>query len=375
MTDDLDHDAADELLRKVDRRDSQDEDQHTTNRPPLSLPPMDLSFRRKKRNESENEGGGDAAATVENSDDGDSDKAPSTTFGPAAAWSRADTVADTEPPVGGGEPLDKPRTGMGDFDVVMERDGIVEMLRKRPAILLGAIPVVAAVVAVTAVVLSLGGSDETLETLPDPEPATAASIQTHTPGTYVAPDPGSGQDDPPGTSLEVWGEPEWKSSPEKLFTWYGDGLSEIAATFHPIIGTSDFRYFWKVDNATSTDQAIRQIQQAVTAETIGDVVVFAYGNNEDVTAVQMDELREAVGDRGLILVGTGASDPRALPWSPQLNGRYQKLAAERPNTYYVDWQSRVTANPNLVERGFVLTPEGTREWVAMINSTVLQAYR
>lgn len=368
MNDDLDHDAAEELLRQVESRESVGA-QKGPSRPPISLPPMDLSFRRKKSTAASEDA--DAQGQTEKIE-----KVPDTTFGPdSTAWSKSDTTADTTAPdvPGGISPVDKPRTGMGDFDVVMERDGIVDMVRKRPAILYTAIPVVIAVAAVTVLAFNLGGSGGKTEQIADPGPATAASIQGNIPETYVVPQPST--DGLESNSMEVWGEPEWKSSPEKLFTWYGDGLSEIAASFHPIIGTSDFQYFWKVDNQRSTDQAIRQIDQAVKAETIGDVVVFAYGNNDDVTAVQMNELREAVGDRGLILVGTGASDPRALPWSPQLNGRFQKMAAERPNTIYVDWQSRVTSNPRLVERGFVLTPEGTREWAAMINTAVLEAYR
>lgn len=374
MSDDLDHDAADELWRKVDRSESGESGRSVPSRSPMSLPPMALGFRHA----------GNTAVSDPAPAPSDPGEHPTTVFGPQNAPAEADTATRSFVPVGDRqrpeelpedyEPMDKPRTDMGYFDVLSERRSFTDRLRENPAMVAAVSVAVIALAGLGTYAVSnaLGGPSPT----PEPTNQTVASNpQDPAPGegspqtTDSAPSAPSTL--PPADSSEAG----WKSNPEKLFTWYGDGMSEIAAAYRPIVGTSDFRYFWKADNETSTDRVLVQIDQAVRAGEVGDLIVFAYGNNDDVTAVQMNELRRVAGDRALVLVGTGTSDPQALPWSSNLNGRYQKMAAERPDTFYVDWQSRVTSDPRLVERGFVLTEDGTREWVAEINSAILSAYR
>lgn len=365
MADELDHDAADELLRKVDRRDAGHE-ARTPAHSALNLPPMDLGFRHEE-----------SARPSRPAPRAAEDQYPTTVFGPEAGDDETPTrqlppVTDRDPPEGGEEidPVDKPRTGMGDFDVVVDRHGPLHFLTARPVVTASVVAVVALVTAAVLTVTVFADQDDpSPEALPAPANAPAALTRSGEPEPALSASP------TPTTEPSTPAQAAWKDNPEKVFSWYGDGLSEIAATFKPIIGTSDFMYFWNTDNDTTTDQVLVRIEQAVDSGDAGDLIVFAQGNNNDVTAVQMNRLRQVVGDRALVLVGTGVSDPQALPWSSQLNGRYQKLAAERPDTYYVDWQSTVTADPGLVERGFILTEEGTREWVAQINSAILAAYR
>lgn len=174
---------------------------------------------------------------------------------------------------------------------------------------------------------------------------------------------------------------------DPLFSWWGDGLSAVAATYSPSIGTKEHGYFWNVDTETTPEAAVSTIGAVKTAEdngvapepaklgTLGGVVVFAFGNSADVSQGTLDQLRSVIGSgRTLLLVGVGATSNTDQPWRVDLNNRLKATADDNANTRYIDWQAQVDSNPDYVHDNFLLTQSGAAAWANLINREITSVY-
>lgn len=163
---------------------------------------------------------------------------------------------------------------------------------------------------------------------------------------------------------------------EGVFSWYGDGQSALAAQYEPIIATDRQQFFWSADSSRSASRAVDEITTAERNGKLGDMVVFAYGAYADVEQREIDRLiGNLPDDVGVILVGTGNTDPDMQPWGSNVNNRFRQAALQNSHRVsYVDWQSRVTADPSTVSNGFMLTEHGAHEWADAVNEAIAQFY-
>ena len=228
-------------------------------------------------------------------------------------------------------------------------------ISRRNTILISAV-VLAAVAAIIAALVIIFTGDS-------PDKAPEAAPASDTVGAALA-DPGS-------TNAPT--DSEARALTNK-FSWYGDGISEYAQQFSPIIGQKGQTYTWNVSRNLTPSEAVNAITHS--QDGIGDVVVFSFGTTDDVSSETLARLVQVIGpDRALVLVGVGASDPDALPYGESVNTRYQQLAATRPLTFYADWQREIDADPSLVTRGFIPDGrDGAISWTTLVNWKINEAF-
>lgn len=285
------------------------------------------------------------------------------------AWSGA--PPSTTPPTTPVPPMDK-EAAPGDLPPQKPTRGGISTSVMITAIVVSGVVSLAIIVGM---VFALRSGGETPTASQSPVAANEQDPQGQQPGQdQQAVDPGSVPD------LTTQPKPD-NSAPsaaasEGVFSWYGDGLSQIAAEYQPVIATPEQEFYWNADNGKSVDTVISQILNDADSGKLGDMVVFAYGTNEEVSEGQLNRLLSGLGeDYGVILVGTGTTDPGLVPWSGDLNSRFQRAANQAPGrVQYVNWQNQVDSDPGVVERGFMLTEQGTDAWIGQINDAIARFY-
>ena len=198
--------------------------------------------------------------------------------------------------------------------------------------------VAASVLFVTGVVATgvlLVNHDRSQPTPPTPAPAAGINDSTPTLHTSVATTPTTAQMSPP-TIVHRTNDP---TTVLDVFA-IGDSVMVAAAADLSAAGV------W-VD-ATENRQASADVdilEQAVTQDLVGDVVVIHIGTNGPINQEQMDRLMRAVSAIPIVVILTVKAD---VAWTDGNNALIRALPALYPNVTVVDWEAAATANPHLL---------------------------
>lgn len=159
-------------------------------------------------------------------------------------------------------------------------------------------------------------------------------------------------------------------------TWIGEALSiqalRLGETLAPGREVAQF-----TAPMLTAQEATAAVSDPANGSRIGGVVVLALGTFDQVTAPELSDLLDQLGpQRRVVLVGPGTQS-QDVPWAAEVNALYRSAAAARGFTYYVDWQSEVDRDRNLLDRNGITFPEagpGCKAWVAAINAVIAAIY-
>lgn len=207
------------------------------------------------------------------------------------------------------------------------------------------------------------------------EPAVSTPVEADSPG----------QASEPADAAETAGavaepEPEQEESAPAGEDAQGDGArvsiigdSVTLAAAGPLADTLPQA---SVDGEVSrtSSRALPLIQDQLEGGQLRDIVVLSVTANSTITADQLTELHDALGnDRRLVLV-TG-SGPANLTWIEPSNQVIRAFAAENPSTVFIaDWQKATENRPDyFVSDGVHPQGEGLDLYAQLVSQAVAQA--
>lgn len=232
------------------------------------------------------------------------------------------------------------------IEMPVRRDGFKEAfgeLRLRPAALVPVLAIVAVVAAITVTAPDKSEAQLAVEQGEQEIAAqNAAAQEAAANGGTTQPVPTV---DPSGIQEPAWPEDQ-PTPPGDLISGFGDSVMSGAA---PAVYD---RFPGVVLDATPNRQwrdAPAVVQAGLDAGTVRPAVVLNFGTNagleSDESVDALITVLDALGpSRRIVLINTvGVSS-----WVPATNQKMAEISADRPNTIVMDWNARITAEPDLL---------------------------